>query len=579
MALYMLKCYRKGGDVLTKLKKVFSLLFKAATKRKALTISLCSISVLVLALGIYVSQNLIYEVYIDGESIGYVRSYDEYETALDSIKETDGDHVGEKISARLTVALSEIKEDSSHLQDIRSTALTYANYKVDSTDENDCTYYSIGQAVASELVSSKSIDEAVNEAPFLKKTAEEASGYETEDSEKNITEESAVTEENNNDEKSEEKLYICSATIENLAREMLDLKQPATAILLGGTQVTAVASSESVNSIIDKVKEHYTPTSEDYSILSVTIPEEITTAEVYEAEENILSTEDAVEAIINGTPAPISYTIQQGDTIWDIAMTNSITTDAIQSANPDMNMDKIQINDEITLPLTEPYVHVEVEAKVTSQSPIPYSTKEVSDKTLLKGNTKVTQAGENGIEETVTKVTLINGMTTSQEVLSTATVKAAVDKIVAVGTKVVTTSKPSTSTSSSSSSASSSSSKGFIRPANGVLTSNYGYRSSGFHTGIDLAASTGTKVVASKAGTVTFSGWNGGYGYCVIISHGGGVTTLYAHNSSNKVSVGDYVKQGETIALMGSTGNSTGPHCHFEVRINNVHQNPWNYIN
>lgn len=124
----------------------------------------------------------------------------------------------------------------------------------------------------------------------------------------------------------------------------------------------------------------------------------------------------------------------------------------------------------------------------------------------------------------------------------------------------------------------------FLRPTNGRVSSEYGKRihpitgAAGFHTGIDLASSSGTPIKSSKSGTVVFSGWQNGYGNTVIVDHGGGYQTLYAHCSSLKVSKGQKVTRGETIALVGSTGNSTGPHLHFEVRKDGKHQNPRNYI-
>ena len=90
------------------------------------------------------------------------------------------------------------------------------------------------------------------------------------------------------------------------------------------------------------------------------------------------------------------------------------------------------------------------------------------------------------------------------------------------------------------------------------------------HTGIDIAVPTGTPVHASPAGTVVYAGWMSGYGYLVAIDHGGGLATAYAHNSSLLVKVGEHVSQGQVISLSGSTGHSTGPHVHFEVRINGV---------
>lgn len=98
------------------------------------------------------------------------------------------------------------------------------------------------------------------------------------------------------------------------------------------------------------------------------------------------------------------------------------------------------------------------------------------------------------------------------------------------------------------------------------------------HTGIDIGASYGTDVLAGGDGTVLISGWNNAYGWMVVIDHGGGVTTLYGHNSKLLVSAGEQVSRGQVIAKVGSTGYSTGPHIHFEVNVNGSAVNPWNYL-
>jgi len=121
-------------------------------------------------------------------------------------------------------------------------------------------------------------------------------------------------------------------------------------------------------------------------------------------------------------------------------------------------------------------------------------------------------------------------------------------------------------------------------PSSRVITDTYRSRinpvtgKSEFHTGIDIGCASGTPVVAAADGTVIFSGANGGYGNCVIIDHGGGLSTLYAHASKLLVSKGDTVTQGQTIDLAGATGVATGPHCHFEVRINGATTNPLLYV-
>jgi murein DD-endopeptidase MepM/ murein hydrolase activator NlpD len=123
-----------------------------------------------------------------------------------------------------------------------------------------------------------------------------------------------------------------------------------------------------------------------------------------------------------------------------------------------------------------------------------------------------------------------------------------------------------------------SSGSGFVWPVNGVLTSGYGWRWGRMHEGIDIAAPSGSPVVAAAAGTVIYAGWMGGYGNLVVIDHGGGVATAYGHNTGFAVGTGQSVGQGQVIAYCGSTGNSTGPHVHFEVRINGAAVDPLGYL-
>jgi murein DD-endopeptidase MepM/ murein hydrolase activator NlpD len=119
---------------------------------------------------------------------------------------------------------------------------------------------------------------------------------------------------------------------------------------------------------------------------------------------------------------------------------------------------------------------------------------------------------------------------------------------------------------------------GFIWPVRGNLSSPYGWRWGRMHQGIDLATRTGTPIAAAAAGTVTVAGWRGAYGQMVVIDHGDGVSTAYAHQSAIGVTVGQAVQQGTIIGAVGSTGRSTGPHLHFEVRINGSATDPLPYL-
>ena len=106
----------------------------------------------------------------------------------------------------------------------------------------------------------------------------------------------------------------------------------------------------------------------------------------------------------------------------------------------------------------------------------------------------------------------------------------------------------------------------YIWPTKGVFTSGYGWRWGRMHKGIDIANNVGTPILAAKDGVIAYSGWSSGYGYLVEMSHGDGSSTRYAHSSRLLVKKGQLVPQGARIALMGSTGRSTGPHLHFEIR-------------
>lgn len=123
-----------------------------------------------------------------------------------------------------------------------------------------------------------------------------------------------------------------------------------------------------------------------------------------------------------------------------------------------------------------------------------------------------------------------------------------------------------------------------IWPVAGPISSYYGYRTSPggigstFHEGVDIAGDYGTPISATAAGTVTKAGWVGGYGYLVEVRHADGIVTRYGHNSAVLVYEGQHVDQGSMIALMGSTGNSTGPHCHYEVRIHGEAVNPMYFL-
>ncbi len=195
---------------------------------------------------------------------------------------------------------------------------------------------------------------------------------------------------------------------------------------------------------------------------------------------------------------------------------------------------------------------------------IPCETREIATDELYEGCSRVIEEGSDGeayIEHTTLK---INGETISEYDSKKYTVKEMKNRVIEKGTKKA----PEGIT------------KGFfINPSEGVLTSPFGPRWGRMHKGIDISDAEGTPIYASDGGKVTYSGWMDGYGYLIVIDHGNRYKTYYAHCSALHAEEGEYVTQGQHIADMGSTGRSTGTHLHFEVRYDDVPEDPEKYVN
>lgn len=267
-----------------------------------------------------------------------------------------------------------------------------------------------------------------------------------------------------------------------------------------------------------------------------------------------------------------NYKIKKGDTPSGVAEKFDIPLSRLYKLNPSTKK-KFIAGDTIKISASVPYLSVKETRRVKYTQTLDYDIKYVDDSSKLKGYTQTIQAGKEGKAIVTADVTYVNGIETSRKVINKKVTKQPVTKKVAKGTKTVSYSY------SAGPSAKISGNADFIWPVGGGYTSShYGYRGGSIHKGTDIAAPAGTPVYASAAGRVSLATWYSGYGKCVIIDHGNGITTLYGHNSSIYVRPGQYVSQGQNIAGVGCTGWSTGNHCHFEIRVNGAHTNPERYI-
>ena len=292
--------------------------------------------------------------------------------------------------------------------------------------------------------------------------------------------------------------------------------------------------------------------------------------------------EAEVEQLLSGVQqAEKSYTVQSGDTIWSIAQKNGLTVKELCEMNTGFTANgengltqnsKILPGDALTVVREEETLEVRITKVESWEEEIAYTTETTKSKELNSGTKRVTQKGENGVRTvTAQRVYDTNGNQLSQQILSTVVTKEPVTEKVTVGTKKV------------SSGASYITGSGqFIWPVPGYRYCSRWY--GGSHKGVDICAAAGTPIYASAAGTVTKSGYNRagagtGYGNSIIINHGNGYTTVYAHCLSLVVHAGQSVKQGQLIGYVGSTGRSSGNHCHFEIRRNGAYVSPQTVFN
>ena len=207
-------------------------------------------------------------------------------------------------------------------------------------------------------------------------------------------------------------------------------------------------------------------------------------------------------------------------------------------------------------------LHVKTTVNSVYYTTKDFETTEKPDDKLVRGSKRVIQEGSVGEYLVTAVIEYTDGVQVAKSIISETLVSEPVDEIIAVGTREV----PNMGSGS------------FIMPTKGVITSGFGARWGRNHNGIDIAAPIGSSINASDSGVVIFAGYKGSYGNLVKIDHKNGYVTYYAHCSEILVSEGEAVSQGQLIAKVGSTGNSTGPHCHFEVQTDGVAQNPLNYV-
>ncbi|WP_332632445.1 M23 family metallopeptidase [Halalkalibacter flavus] len=329
--------------------------------------------------------------------------------------------------------------------------------------------------------------------------------------------------------------------------------------------ITQYVDEEEYEQFLDAEKEDGQLEVGDQQVTSVTLTEEITEEEVLVLPEEVVSVKDAIKKFNKGVLEEQPYTVKEGDVLGTIASNHNLTTSELLELNSELDRDSvIRVGDEMKVQAYKPVVKVQSTYVTKKEEEIPFETEVQEDESMFKGDQKVTQEGQAGVQVIEYEVTEENGSLTRRKVLSEEVTKEPVKKVVTKGIKVIPSRGSGT----------------LGWPAVGGYISSYqGNRWGRFHRGIDIARPSNYNILASDNGTVTFAGTQGGYGNLVRINHNNGMETLYAHLASIDVSVGQTVSKGQKIGVMGQTGNSTGIHLHFEVYQNGQLKNPMDFLN
>lgn len=343
---------------------------------------------------------------------------------------------------------------------------------------------------------------------------------------------------------------IANAILRTASDEIID----ATAVYIDGELRFVTTEGDHLRTYLESIKEPYEDTT-DPSVYTA-FAHEIRLLDGVYLNESISSYSDIIQELNAGSGIQ-TYTAVDGDTVQSIVDATGVSFDSLAQMNPELlTLDQeVDAGTElITGAASAELLKVKVVRRETETVAIPFDTQNTDSSEYDFGKVVTLQEGEDGSEDVTYEVTMVDGVVTDRQAISYTVTKAAVPEITVTGTRLKSGMVAQVGSGS------------FIWPV-----PNYTYVSrwmSSGHRGADICAPYGTTIIASDSGTVVAAGWHYSYGNYVEIDHGNGYKTLYAHMSAITVTQGQAVAQGDKIGEVGSTGNSTGNHCHFEMFYN-----------
>lgn len=348
--------------------------------------------------------------------------------------------------------------------------------------------------------------------------------------------------------------------MENSILSTVDGMTECAAVFADGEEIVSLSSRDDAEQLLQRCKGKYSP-EEIADDMIVEFCENVEIKDSFIASDMIKSVDDAF-ALVTENKAVADYTVaDESETLKSIAADNDMTLSEIKELNPDTSA--VGVGDTVKIKTVSPLLSVRVIETAEYEEAVPFESKSSYSDELYVGETEVITEGAEGKASVTARIYTVNGKEEKRDIIERVMTVAPMPEIKLIGRKALPTSATGV----------------FGQPTlSGKLTSNFGSRWGRSHNGVDISIPNGSSVYASDGGVVTYSGWMSGYGNYIVIDHQNGYQTAYGHNSQNLVSVGQRVAKGEKIALSGSTGNSTGPHLHFEVKKNGVYQNPLSYV-
>ncbi|MBE6887912.1 MAG: M23 family metallopeptidase [Ruminococcaceae bacterium] len=339
----------------------------------------------------------------------------------------------------------------------------------------------------------------------------------------------------------------------------------ATGLYVDGKFYGAVEDSTKIRNAMESMLAPYMDGNENKTVNFV---QDVSLTDGIFFTETIVDENDLAEMVTGLVEGEVWYTVVSGDSPSRIASKNNLRLRELYNLNPGLEGGGLWVGDQVLVSQAVPFLQVKEVVREVRDVEVAYKTEHKPNNSMALGKTKTVQQGQKGINKVTVDVTYIDGIAQNETVIETVVVKEPVTEIVEVGRYL----------------------------SNGVILENAGTGAFGWptgggvrisrgfagqypaHNGVDIAGPYGTPIYAADSGVVTTAKYTRtGYGVYVIIDHGNGYQTVYGHNSSLVVSYGQQVKKGQLIAYMGSTGNSTGNHLHFEIKSGNTRYDPYKF--